>query len=431
MRLPFGEFARPALVRLPLFAFAAICVFDPADQIFHAKTWMFAATWAGFWILAFLDPDEYDLSPELIVFVLLFISVPLLSTLWYYFANGTEPYAGFGLLKGFLLVSVAIVLVHNRIDLMPFLGISLNLLAILAIIVVAILRLRPDLLETVQAIGSSTGLILVGNRAYAEGPSFTLVNVVTLPLLTLSIPYLFDCALSEPGSRRKAIYLGLVAISVTAMLLSGSRNLAAAALLLLVLLWPLYTRRVVFYELVSLGVLTALSLPLVSRLRASLDPNEMSNNIKLTLLGDYEQIFSDLPTLLFGQGLGAYHRWSTSGRPEFELTGEYFYFNTELTYAELIRYFGLYGAAIIVLILFFPIAKAFLTKSGSRERAIVLGWLAYLCMSATNPMLFSSTGMLFFSVVLAETFRSPTGLNAVRPVRMIVGHWWNRWMRAQ
>ena len=79
------------------------------------------------------------------------------------------------------------------------------------------------------------------------------------------------------------------------------------------------------------------------------------------MLGDYAPIFSDLQTLLLGKGLGAYYRWSTSGRPEFELTGEYFYFNTELTYAELIRYFGLFGASIVILILLFPVAKAFLT----------------------------------------------------------------------
>ena len=62
-----------------------------------------------------------------------------------------------------------------------------------------------------------------------------------------------------------------------------------------------------------------------------------------------------------------------------------FYFNTELTYAEMIRYFGLPGAAIMMALLFFPIAHAFLWNVNTRERALSLGLLAYLVMGATNP----------------------------------------------
>ena len=127
------------------------------------------------------------------------------------------------------------------------------------------------------------------------------------------------------------------------------------------------------------------------------------------MLGDYAKIFSDPLTLILGQGLGAYYRWSTSGRPEFELTGENFYFNTEITYGEMVRYFGLPGAAIMVALLLFPVAHAFLTNTSTRQRALALGFLAYLGMSATNPLLLSSNGMLLFSVMLANTFQISNG----------------------
>jgi hypothetical protein len=401
-----GDDPRQALVRLPLLAFVFVCIFDPADQMFHAKVWLFVAMWAGVCILAYFDGDHIQVAPGLIACVLLLITVSLLSIVWYYLVDGTEPYAGFGLLKGFLLLSIAIVLAACRIDLMPFLSTLLVLLALLTIAVFVLLQLRTEMLPVLQRMGSSSGLLLLAERSHGEGFKFTQVNVVTLPLLTISIPYFFDRAMGAPSFRAKAFNLALVGVSILAMLFSGSRNLAAAALLLPFLLWPLYTRRKVMNGLISLGALAVLSLPFVARLRASLDPSELSNNIKLTLLGDYAHIFSDPQTLLLGKGLGAYYRWSTSGRPEFELTGEYFYFNTELTYAELIRYFGLFGAGIVILILLFPVAKAFLTDVSSRQRALALGWLAYLCMTATNPMLFSSTGMLLLSVMLVENVSS-------------------------
>ena len=403
-------YAKGALVRLPLLTFIFVCVFDPADQVLGAKVWLFVALWGATCIAALSASDEVSLPTGLLLCVLLFIAIPLLSILWYYVADGTQPYAGFGLLKGFLLVSVAIVIVANRVDVLPFLSATLTILALMTVAIFVALKLDPALLEILQRIGSDTGLVVgLFERSYGEALTFIQINVVTSPLLAISIPYYFDRAMSEPAIRSKLLYLALAAISVIGMLLVGSRNQAAVALLLPLFLWPLYTRHVIRNMLLSLGAAVVMVLPFVGRLRILLNPDEFSNKIKLTLLGDYAKIFSDPLTLILGQGLGAYYRWSTSGRPEFELTGENFYFNTEITYGEMVRYFGLPGAAIMVALLLFPVAHAFLTNTSTRQRALALGFLAYLGMSATNPLLLSSNGMLLFSVMLANTFQISNG----------------------
>jgi len=405
-----AEYAKRALVRLPLLTFIFVCVFDPADQLLGAKVWLFVALWGATCIVGLLASDEICLSASLLLSVLLFITIPLLSILWYYLADGTQPYAGFGLLKGFLLVSVAIVMVANRVDVLPFLSATLTILALMTVAIFVALKLDPALFEILQRIGSGTGLVVgLFERSYGEAPMFIQVNVVTSPLLAISIPYYFDRAMSEPAVRSKLLYLALAAISVVGMLLVGSRNQAAVALLLTFLLWPLYTQHVARNMLMGLGALAVLALPFVGKLRILLNPDEFSNHIKLTLLGDYAKILSDPLTLLLGQGLGAYYRWSTSGRPDFELTGENFYFNTEITYEEMVRYFGLPGAAIMVALLLFPVAHAFLANTNARQRALALGFLAYLGMSATNPLLLSSNGMLLFSVMLANTFQISDG----------------------
>ncbi len=271
------------------------------------------------------------------------------------------------------------------------------------------MRWYPELLLILFDLGERYGVMLVGDRSYGEGLSFTQITFVTSPMLAISIPYYFDRAMGEPVVRSKLVYLTLTAVSIIAMLLAGLRNTMAVALLLPFLLWPLYTRKVALNGLISLGALTILSLPFIKKLAAFIDPAELSNSVKLTYLGDYAAIFSNPVTLLFGQGLGAYYHWSSSGHADFEKTGANFYFITELTYAEMIRSFGLFGAAIMMMLLLLPVAHAFFANADRRQRAVALGFLAYLGMSATNPLLFSSTGMLIFSVMLASTFQAPDG----------------------
>ena len=399
----YGEIEATYIVRLLLFAFVVVCVFDPADLVFGVKVWLFAAIWVAALTVAFSAPDKIYVPIGLLLCVLLFTTVPLISIVWYYLTNGTEPYAGFALMKGFLLISVAIVLVMNRVDVLPFFSATLTVLASMTIAISVSLQFAPELFPILKNIGSETGLVLLSERSYGEDLSFTFINVVTSPLLAISVAYYFDRAMSEVAIRSKLIYASLTAINILAMLSVGSRNQAAVAILMPFFLWPLYTRRIARNECISLGLLAVLSISFIEKLRVLLNPAEFSNHIKLALLGDYGVIFSNPLTLLFGQGLGAYYQWTTSGRPNFERTGENFYFNTELTYAELIRYSGLLGAAIMMALLLFPAAHGFFARN-TRHRALALGFLAYLCMSATNPFLFSSTGMLCFSVLLADTF---------------------------
>ena len=392
------------IVRLLVFAFVIVCVFDPADKILGAKVWLFVALWVATCIVGLLSSDEARLPTGLLLFVLLFIAIPLLSIFWYYLANGTQPYAGFGLLKAYLLVSVAIVLIVNRMDLVPFLSGALTVLALLTIAIFIALRFYP--MRFLYSFGEKYGVLILGERTYGEGLTFNQVFFVTSPMLAISIAYYFDRAMSESDVGSKLANLVLTAISVIGMFLVGLRNTMAVALLLPFFLWPLYTRRVALNGLISLGALAVLSLPFIKRLAGFFNPAEVSNNIKMTFLGDYAVIFSDPITLLFGQGLGAYYRWSAAGQLGFETTGANYYFITELTYAEMIRSFGLVGAAIMMALLLFPITQAFLVSANRRQRALAVGFLAYLGMSATNPMLFSSLGMLIFSALLTITFRT-------------------------
>lgn len=356
--------------------------------------------------VGFLARGRIQLPIDLLIIALLFISIPVLSIVWYYLASGVEPYAGFALLKSYLFVSLAIILFVNQIDVLPLLSAALTVLALLTIAIFVALSLYPDIFLPIHKWGESTGIFLVSYRSYGVGLVFTQVAFATAPMLTIAISYYFDCAKSAAEMRQRLAYWVLTALGIVAMLLVGLRNTMAVALLLPFFLWPLYTRRPGRSALISLAVLIGLILPFVGKLRVFLNPAELSNNTKLTFLGDYARIFSDPVSLIFGQGLGAFYKWSTSGLPDFETTGSNFYFISELTYLEMIRSFGLIGATIMLALVLYPVGRAFLTRSTTTQRAHATGFLAYLGMSATNPLLFSSSGMLIWTALLVTIFRA-------------------------
>jgi hypothetical protein len=383
------------VVRLLQLIFVIVCVFDPADQIVGGKVFVFSALWGATAIKSLLARDDLYLPPALVIYVASFIAIPLLSVCWYFIINGQQPFEGFSLLKGYLLVSLAIVLVLNRVDLIPQLSAVLTILACSVITAFVAIELKPDLFETLYPLGASTGLLILDKRTYGD---FELIQVyfVTSPMLAISITHYFDRAMAEPRPARKLGFLSLTAINVAGMFLAGTRNNIFGSVLLPFLLWPLYTKKVVLSALCSLGILAILALPFADQLQAFLDPGEGGNSIKLMELQDYSRIFRDSVTLLLGQGLGAYENWSF---------GLYFYV-TELTYLEMIRNFGLVGALIMLALLLFPIAHAFLAQTNRRERSLAVGYFLYLVMCASNPNLFSSMGMLILAVLLAKIFQT-------------------------
>src|ERR1700737_4413026 len=83
------------IVRLILFAFVTACVFDPADQVLGAKVWLFVSLWGATCVAAMSASKEIRVPIGLLLCVSLFITIPLLSILWYYLTSGIEPYAGF------------------------------------------------------------------------------------------------------------------------------------------------------------------------------------------------------------------------------------------------------------------------------------------------------------------------------------------------
>jgi hypothetical protein len=375
-----------------------ICIFDPADEIIGAKVMVFVAIWFAMGISVLLSREDITLPPGLVMYITGFVAIPLLSIICYYAFDGRQPFEGFAMLKGYFLVSLAIVLVLSKIDLLPQLCAVLTILASLVIALFIAIWLEPGLYDTLKSPAEAAGLLILDRRIYGDNFEFLQVYFVTTPMLVISIAYYFDRAMSVRDTRRKLLFSAVAGINIAGMFLAGSRNNIFVSVLQPFLLWPLYTRRPALYLFCSFAALALATLPFADYLAGFLDPAESANTIKLAIIQDYSQIFGDPVTLLFGQGLGAYQLWS--GKPF-----EPFAYITELTYLEMLRNFGLVGAIAMMGLLLFPAGSAARNRD-RKDISLAIAWLLYLVMCASNPNLFSSMGMLILAALIANIFQA-------------------------
>lgn len=370
-------------------------MFDPADRLLGLKIYLFVGCWLVALALCALNRDNCRIHIGLLLYILLFVLVPTLSIAWYWFVDGNEEFAGFQLLKGYLLISLSALLFIHRIDLLPHLSAVLTVLALIIIGVAIALAIEPSLAAPLYLFGVSSGVLFLDSRDYGSGVVLSQIYFVTSPMLAISIAYYYHQARGAVRSREKLVCYMLAMISIVAMPIAGTRNNIAVALLLPLTLFVVYSKRRLLSAAVSGTFLLVLVIIFLDQAAAFLDPSEFSNNIKLALLDDYVHILSEPLVLLFGHGLGAYDYWAAR---------DYYFYTSELTYFELIRSFGIFGALTMLGLLLFPFVYTSFVKRSFDQRHIILGYAFYLVMCASNPNLFSSMGVLILSIILANIF---------------------------
>lgn len=397
-RAPYAPVARPATVGghartlylATVSAFILSTLFDPADLLLGFKLPLYFLCWATGLLVCFAQRSKLRLPLWLASYTLLMVAIPLVSIAVYLIVDGREPFEGFQLFKAYLFISMAILLYATRTDLLPLLGGALTALSLAVLAVGTVVLLQPDLFLPLYAFGNRYGMFSLDNRDYGGGLVMFQMYFVTSPMLAVSAAYYFEQAVARPARRRRYVILTL--LNLGGLAFAGSRNNLLAAVLLPLLLLFLHTRRKVVTG-TALAVAGSIGLALVSdTLAILLDPLEQSNRTKLTTLNDYGTVLARPLTLLLGRGLGAYEHW----------TGRGYQFQTEITYLEIVRNFGVVLGGLMILLLLYPIAYAFVIRRSFPQRSVMVGYLVYLLMCVSNPYLFSSMGMLILSILTAN-----------------------------
>ena len=383
---------------LALLLFLLSCVFDPADKVLSLKIWLFMLCWAVTLLVVLTSHDQRSVPRALLIYILLFVLVPLFSIVWFLLSDGNTRYQGFSFLKGYILISLAPMLVLNRVNLLPLLCAVLTLLALAVIAVFIAIQLSPAVYAAIYVFGPRVDMVYLDERDYGSGVTLLQVYFVTSPMLAIAIAYYFERARSAYRARAATFYWVLFAINVAGMLLAGTRNNILIASILPILLWFLYARNKAIGALLGMAAVIVLTATFAGELGAFFDPTEGSNRAKLSLLEGYGRILDDPLVLLLGRGLGAYDQWRRGFLPV-----------TEFTYFELVRTFGLFGGSVMLGLLLFPVVHPFATNRSLGDKAIAVGFACYLLMCFSNPNLFSSMGILILSGILANIFATKRG----------------------
>ncbi len=370
------------------------CIFDPADQLFRLKMPLFGACWAVFALFVLPRVHRYRIPLGLVFYVGTMIAIPAFSVAYYLLNNGQQPFEGFALFKSYMMCSFTILLFLSRVDALRPVAYALSFLAVAVIGVYALSKFAPGLFGPVDQFLNRYGIANVNVRDYSSDVELLLVLFATSPMLVLSVAYFTNFALVTTGWRR--IGYGLLAgINIAGMFLAGTRsNLFTAVLLPLVLVVMRVRRKFIIFLCAGLGVFWV-ALAYWEQLAALFSAREHSNQHKLVLMEDYWRIFSDPMTLLLGQGLGAYQYWTPRG---------FAFPVTELTYFDVIRFYGVFLGGIILWLMFYPVIYAFLINPHYTQKHIIVGYAFYLAACFGQPLFFSSSGMSILSIILANIF---------------------------
>jgi hypothetical protein len=203
-------------------------------------------------------------------------------------------------------------------------------------------------------------------------------------------------------------------LAACGLLLSGSRaNILSAGAVILYYVYRLLRKhggRVLSTFLAAVALISAAAYVAPSWLSGA--GNEGSNQIKYLHLVSYLDRFSEHPaTLLIGDGIGSQFK---SGAALIYGNGPRL--NSELTYLEAIRMLGLPIALVVFGVILAPVFVLGRSRPGPGRTHLLVAYLAYLAVAGTNPLLFSSTGMIAIVCMYSEAFKSERRLGLDRSI---------------
>jgi hypothetical protein len=384
-----------------LFLWAA-CIFDPVGMLFNIK---FVAITIVYVVISFKFIKRgvrLNITKDYIWFFAFFaVVLPIFGVTVSVF-NGVSEIGG-----DTSYISSAVYVGCSLLYLFPgYLGVacqslSISLRALTLSIWLTLLAIITGHHEVLTEFYFNRGIAYIGEREYSSVDFYYIYFVASPMLIYLVCKDAWELALSFSLKRLLILF-----VTAGALFLSGTRaNMVLAVISpFFVMTWFKYGRATLFFVLLLAGAfiltITVFNIPIVSEM---FGPNEQSNSTKIAYLESYYQIFSDPLILLVGQGFNA-KEWSgvvAAMLPEGAN-------KTELSYLEMIRVFGFFGLFFLLLLLKRLSINGAIARTGYPWIAPAL--ILYATVSALNPYIFSSNGMLLlgFSAAVLSVGRVAT-----------------------
>jgi hypothetical protein len=372
--------------------FFASVVFDPSNSLLQLKHELFIALIAWSCVRIALRPSMPLRTLLQISLVTAGIAVISASSLFYLLQTwGTdEQSARLGAYLSFASVLAIISFATSPNTALKSFLFVVTLQAFATIAVWLVVITVPTSWNVIVPFGYEKDFLWLNLREFG-GMSYVQVFFKTSPYMIIALAF-YSQRVVETRRRCSFRVICLSVACFTALIISGTRANMLAAVVIPIVFVAVSPSVKTSYKT---GIIGAVSIMLAcfiaynsSVLHAMLDPYETSNNVKLSYFQDYYLIFQDTTTILFGQGVGAMHYFSSLGKP---------LLITEVTPLEILRQLGAICGLVYVIWLLVPLLYlGFGSKATFRWLAI--GYAVYLLVSLSNYFLMSSTGIVLVSL---------------------------------
>ncbi len=368
-----------------LYPLVFVLLLDPADKILHLKLPLFALI-VGLWLLEKVVSNSIRTKKDSLVLILVFF---LISITGIFVALLQNNFADQGFAFGFLKSLVVLVLLFLIDDY----GLRVDTVLIRTSIVLPMMTFgvffiflygSPDFIhQTFLFFAEENGAAAFSLRNF-YGFELSMFFFKTSPLLVFPMGY-YTYKLMKGANPLRDTFL--VMIFLVTMILSGTRaNILSAFLILFIVVFVgLANKRNKIPLLLASIVLVYVVALFISK--ASFGRADVSQQAKAEHIDAYVKLFNNNPEyLIWGQGLGSifYSRGFRNFVPQ-----------SELTYIDLVRMFGIPLGLIFILFTFYPVFSLLqLMKRRKEVFYSLISYTAYLFIAGTNPLLISSTGML-------------------------------------
>lgn len=367
------------ILSFALFVFVFILLVDPTNSILKLKNIVFI-------ILVALSALRY---PKVKVFAVLIITSVYLIIIISFTIGYAKDYQfdysfTISVLKGFsLLILLLWIDKYNVIDKLIFPSLIIGIIVIFTSFV---FFYKPHIFNILYDFFINHDATMMAGRRSFIGIGFVSFFYKSLPVLIIPASiYTYKFFYCTNAKRKDFLIMSLL---LTALFLGGTRACMLAVIFISafnLLLWLSHSnlgKLVLIPLLISfLFVFSILIFFLIS------EKNEESNKVKFANLDSYSDLLIKHPSILLsGQGAGS--MFYSKGRDSMVV-------QTEWSYLEIIRMFGIFGGTLIVILFGMPLYLIY-KKKKLLELWIpmFLGYLLYLFVGGTNPLLIGSTGML-------------------------------------
>ncbi len=371
------------IIKFLIIILITVLIIDPGDLIFHLKVPLFVLIFLIWIFLKTVTPIRFN--RDIIINCIIFFLIPLVGICVAISQNNMDDQTfAIGFIKSFLVIFLIFITIDLRLILSPYLIKCCFLIPLIIIPIYILITINPNNILEINNYVTIKDVAKFSHRGY-YGYEVLMLFYRTSPLLVFPLAYY--CSQFFFNKRRKLLNFIIILCFFFTLFLSGTRaNILSDVLIVVYFIFDFLIKKrnkapLIFTSILFLFILFSFIGTLSFR---ETDP---STEIKSGHLNSYMKLFEENPQyLLWGSGLGS--KFYSSGNDSNVS-------QTELTYFDLIRWFGFPIALILLFLIFYPVIYLYNNnRINTKNKPLILAYFAYLFIVGTNPLLVSSTGML-------------------------------------